>query len=273
MYFFISLRNISVLITLLDMHTNRITFLFTFIISLGLLMSSCRTTTENPEANGGVGYYPLTLGKYIVYDVDSTYWSEDLGELVPTRWQFRYQIVDTFRNDEGQISYTVDILKRKSSTTGYILDDVMHVTPLNGRIELKHNNLQYIAFKLPVTEGTIWDALTIIRSNPDIAGQYPEFSSDLWKYQYTNVGDVYKNEFFHFNNTVTLNQIDDKVGDPFSDTTAPAHRFYGKEIYAHGVGMVFKEYVTWTFEPMPPFGVGSGKMNGAGVVMKAVEYN
>lgn len=254
------------------MRKNLLKSLF-LVTAAGLTLTACRNSDVEPTMVAGVGYYPLKLGQYIVYDVDSIYWNAELREEIPTRWQFRYDVSDTFRNANNELTFSIDIRKRKASTTAYQLEDVIHVTPFTDRIELKHSSLHYIAFKMPVEATTSWDGLSIIRSNPDIAGRYPEFSSDLWNYTYSNIGEDYDNEVLHWDRTVTLRQVDDEMGTLGADTTLPAHRFYGKEIYAHGVGLVEKELTCWYFDPLPPYGTGLGYRQGYSVKMKAVEHN
>lgn len=255
------------------MLKNRLFRNFAVLLSCSILVTACRNNSVNPEADGGSDYYPLQLGKYILYDVDSIYWNGEIGEEIPTRWQFRYDFVDTFRNDEGQLTYTVDVRKRKASTTTFILDDVIHITPFKDRIEYKHNNLHFISFKLPVNGSVHWDPLSYILVDPEIDLKYPEFGSEMWDCHYTSIGLPYNNEILYFDHSITLNQINDMEGDPLTDTTMAAHKFYGQEIYAYGVGMVYKEYEAWTFEPMSPYGAGTGKKHGYYVRMKAVEHN
>lgn len=245
-----------------------------FFIAAGLSLTACRNNDDvSPIPVAGTDYFPLKLGQYILYDVDSIYWNSELREEVPVRWQFRYDVTDTFRNENGELTFTIDIRKRKASTTRFQLEDVIHVTPLENRIDLKHNGLHYIAFKMPVEESTEWDGLSIVRENPDIAGRYPEFSSDQWNYHYSNIGVPYDNGILYWSKSVTLHQINDVVGDPNVDTTAHAHHFYGKEIYAYDVGMVYKELTCWIFNPMPPYGSGNGYREGYTVIMRAVEHN
>ncbi len=255
------------------MNKFKIFIAFSFLVTGILSLASCSRDNSRPVTLAGNEYYPLALGKYIVYDVDSIYWDDVLKEEIPVRWQFRYDFVDTFRNDEGNLTFTVDVRKRKASTTAYTSEDVIHITPFDDRIEFKYNYLQYIVFRMPVDNTIHWNPLTYILIDPENVNRYPEFASSAWDAHYENIGAPYNNEIFHFDQTVTVNNIDDAAGNPSADTTNVAHKYYSKEIYAKGVGMVYKQFEAWDFNPLPPYGTGLGYKKGYAVTMRVVEYN
>lgn len=239
------------------------------IVSVGLV--SCSKETEDlSEIAKGNKFFPTEIGKYIVYDYDSTYWNDQLGEEFHYRGQFRYTVADTFRDNAGRMSYAISVQRRKNDTDPYVPDDVIYVTPTEDHVELKQKNLTFLKMVFPVSNGKSWNGNAMI---PLGDGDYEEFDNDKWNYTYS----AFDTEFDPGNNlylhTVTVNQIDDRLNDPDVDSTAYAYRNYAKEIYAYNVGMVYRERIYWVFQPKVGGSGGSGKRKGYGVVLKAVENN
>jgi len=235
-----------------------------------LTLNSCQKEYEDPLANKGVAYYPLEVGKYILYDVDSIYWNDFLREEIPVRWQMRYECVDTFRDGENRLSYIINVYRREAASYPFEIDNVIHVTPTETHVEFYQKNITYIPFAFPVSKSTKWDGLAMINTEKT---KYDAFKSTKWDYHYENIDEPYFNDIKNFPSTVTVYQIDEQINDPDVDSTVYAEKIYGKEIYAKDVGMVYKEFVYWTFNPIMPGSPATGFRSGSGVVMKAVDFN
>ncbi len=239
------------------------------LISVGLV--SCKKETEDiSEIAKGNKFFPTEIGKYIVYDYDSTYWNDQLGKDLHYRGQFRYYVADTFRDNAGRLSYVINVQVRANDTDPYRPDDVIYVTPTEDRIEYKQKNLTFIKMVFPVSNGKSWNGNAMI---PLGDNDYAEYDNDKWKYTYANFDtefDPGNNLYLH---TVTVNEIDDALNNPDVDSTAYAYRNYSQERYAYNVGMVYRERIYWVFQPKVGGSGGSGFRKGYGVVMKAVENN
>lgn len=246
-----------------------------FIYSIGLIaliigLNSCQRTYVDPLANKGVEYYPLEIGKYILYDVDSTYWDDFLREEIPIRWQMRYECVDTFRDHENRLSYIVNVYRRPAATYPFEIDNVIHVTPTEKHVEFYQKNIGFIAMVFPVANGKSWNGLALINTDKT---KHPAFKSTKWNYHYEDVDKKYFNGIENFESTITIMQIDEQINNPDVDSTVYAEKIYGKEIYAKDVGLVYKEFVYWTFDPKMPGSPATGFRKGSAVVMKAVDHN
>lgn len=240
------------------------------LISIALGMNSCQRAYEDPLANNGVEYYPLEVGKYILYDVDSTYWDDFLREEIPVRCQLRYECVDTFRDKQNRLSYIVNVYRRPAATYPFVIDNVVHVTPTANHVEFYQKNIGFIAMAFPVSPSIRWDGLALINIEKT---KYPAFKSTKWDYHYEDIDKPYFNEFKNFESTITVSHIDEQINDPDVDSTVYSEKTFSKEIYAKDVGLVYKEYEYWTFDPKMPGSPATGFRKGSGVVMKAVDYN
>lgn len=212
------------------------------------------------------GFYPLNKAHYIVYDVDSVLWDDFTGDSTHRHSQVRYTIVDTFRDAQQRISYQVDVMKRANEASAWMTNDVFYVTPTGAGLDVVQNNLRFQKLTFPVANGKTWKG----NSQIAIADQDLQYFAD-WNYTYSKMGENYNNSRVDFSNTVIVNQVDDKVLDPVTNPTSYAERTYGREVYAHGIGMVYREAVRWTYDQNPSTSRYARK--GWEVIMRAVDYN
>jgi hypothetical protein len=235
------------------------------IAALSTTLASCSKDSEDiSEISQGHKYAPYEIGKYVLYDVDSTYWDDFLRTDVHTRCQLRYNVVDTFRDDQGRLSYVVDVLYRPTSGDPYKPADVIYATPTSGSLEFSQKNLKFLKLVFPVSNGKSWNGNAMIPLGDE---DYVEYDNNKWSYTYANADQPYDPGNNLYEHTVTVNQIDDALNNPDVDSTVYAYRNYSQEIYAYNVGMVYKERIYWVYQPT----IGARK--GYEVIMKAVENN
>ena len=240
------------------------------LVSVGF--ASCDKETEDlSEMAQGHKFFPTEIGKYILYDVDTLYWDDHLGTSVPTHWQARYDVVDTFRDAEGRLSYVMNVQIRATESSPFMPDDVIYVTPTDGHVLFKQKNLTFMKLVFPVSNGKSWNGNAMIPTNDQ---DFKEYNNDKWNYTYSNFDTEFDPGNNLYEHTVTVNQIDDVLNNPDVDSTAYAYKNYSQEIYAYNVGMVYRERIYWEFQPKAPGGSGgSGFRKGYEVRMRAVENN
>lgn len=240
----------------------------TLALSILVMLSSCEKSTGTvDEERIGHDYQPLATGKYILYDVDSIYWDDFLRAEIHVQSQQRYDVVDSFIDNEGRVSWTINVLSRQSEDFPFTPDHVIHVTPTNNFIEFSQKNLTFLNMTFPVQEGVSWNGLAKIATEDPAL---PEFNSDGWKFTFANVGLPFNTGNNYFAKTATVNQIDEQLNDPETDSMAFAFKNYSQEIFGYDVGMIYKERIYWVFQPSPG---GSGYRKGYGVIMRAIEHN
>lgn len=241
-----------------------------FLISVGLF--SCKKEkTDLSDINKGNNFYPTQIGKYIIYNYDSTIWDDHEQKVFFYEGQLRYTTVDTFRDAEGQLSYRVDVERRANNTDPFEPSSVIYATPSEGNVIVDERNTKFIKMVFPVSNGTAWNGNAMLPlSDPD----YAEFDNDKWVYTYADFNTDYNTTPAKvYNNTVTVNQIDDSLNNPDEDSTAYAYKNYAQEVYAYNVGMIYRKRTYWVFQPKIEGSGGSGFRKGYEVILKAVENN
>lgn len=243
--------------------------LLAFVITVA--MFSCKKPDDIPAApQAEQEYYPLVKGKWVIYDVDSTIWDDVFCVKRMYHYQVMHMVADTFTDEIGRMSYRVNTRIRKRVEDAWEPHQVFYVTNTNVTLEMVHDQQRFIKMIFPIENGDQWMGNNYILSNdPDFA-----FYAN-WTYEYRNVGEKYNTGFKVFDKTVTVEHIDDAISDPEIFPDVYASRTSSREVYASGVGMIFREYFRWTYgSPDGTIGdIGTKCRKGSGVVMRAVDHN
>lgn len=119
----------------------------------------------------------------------------------------------------------------------------------------------------PVAQGTTWLGNRAIDTT-DIELRY----YGGWVYKYDNIDQPYDNGLDTFNNTITVNAVNDSLNNPDVDSlkTAYAERTFMQEVYANNIGMVYRAFIRWTYDPGTQ---ANACRKGHAVVMRAIDHN
>ena len=254
------------------MNKKLLPFLFLATLFTVSLFSCKKADEDEPVTENADAYFPLEKNKYIIYNVDSTIWDDQLCVKISNKYQIMYTVADTFTDGQGRLSYRIDTRIRKKTEDPWTTQDVIYVTNTKAQTELVQKNLRFIKLVYPIQEGRNWEGNALISS---IDTPYMYFAG--WQYRYDNVGDDFNTGEIIYNNTITVRQVDITENDPETIPNKPALRTYGKEVYAKGLGMVYREYYHWTYDETALANNDPNNPNrcrkGTGVVMKAVTHN
>ena len=218
--------------------------------------------TVDPE-HDFTPFFPLQPGHYVTYDVDSTRWDALSCTRTDTRCQLRYVVADTFSDAQGRRSYRVNILYRRQDTLSWQNHRVFYVTPTAQRLEYVEDNLRFIKLVFPVVDGGSWNGNQLIATADSDQAYFRD-----WIYKFDNLGEPFDTERKYYDNTVTVNAVDRSQGNPEDPALRNqyAERTYLKEVYANNVGLIFREFTRWTYDPSVAF-----CRQGYSVTMRAVD--
>ncbi len=238
------------------------------LVLAGTLIVSCKKERDVLNTKGGdlyQPYLPLTIGKYITYEVDSSIWDDVKCIKYTHSYQHQYLVADTFRDAQNRLSYVINIYTRKNAGDNFVVNDVIYYTSGAEKLELVEKNIRFMRMINPVVEGKSWDGNSLM---PTEDHDYDYLKN--WNYTYQNVLKPFNNGVLDFDNTVTVNEVDSILNNPETMPTAYASLQQSKTVYAYGVGMIYHSYAYWTYDPIP--GVQSCR-KGIGVTLRAIDYN
>jgi hypothetical protein len=94
---------------------------------------------------------------------------------------------------------------------------------------------------------------------------------DDWDYKYSKLNQ----DFTVFNNkkvagTLTVEQRDENIGTA-SNINVYSEKTFSQEVWGKGIGLVFKEFLHWEYQP--PVGSNPGFKSGYGLKMQMIDHN
>lgn len=196
---------------------------------------SCEETTDNSEMDTPFEYYPLSIGKFVVYTVDSINYHETIPNDT-VAWEIKEILVDTFYDLNQHLNYTIERYRREPDSVNWNITNVWSVLAIDGQIQKVENNLRFIKLITPVKEQTNWAGNVYLGGLEDIPVAEDcnqlDFYED-WEYTYKNVGLPYSLNGFNFDNTIKVIQEGDSNLIWFD---------YAEEIYAENVGLIQQDF-------------------------------
>lgn len=190
-------------------------------------------------------YYPMQVGKYITYRLDSTVYLS-LNTVKAIKTYIVQDWVDAEITDNlGRKAYRIRRMIRSNFDTTQWTDNATFVaTPLDKSLEYVDNNLRTIRLQEPIRDNFTWKGNSYINSFTDQDLQY----LDNWEYFYENTNQPFTVGGKSFPETVLVNQRDEVINNPADKTTIfSVNR--SSEVFAKGIGLVYKDFLHETWQP------------------------
>ncbi len=238
--------------------------LVTIIIAASIL--SCKKTddfTSAPLTN----YYPLAVGKYISYNLDSILFINFGTKDTIVKSQVRYTVDAKITDNLGRDAYRIIRYRRKTAANPWVAENTFMAVP-NGltSVEFTENNLRFIKLQLPIKEGFTWKGNSFI----DTYSQNSNYKfMDGWDYTYTDIDTKFTAPGLSVDSTITVVQCDSTDAVRNVNTPAYGERNLSYEVYAKGVGMAYKYFLHWEYQPTLP----NKPYVGYGVKLTMFEHN
>ena len=222
---------------------------FIGILFLSLLFVSCKKEKDDFTTTSVNDYFPLQVGKYITYDLDSTVFTNFNQNLTVRHYQAQYKIEDQTTDNLGNAGFIINRYLRADSTKSWEIDNVFTVYPTGKSIEYIQDNLRFIKLISPIAEGFSWKGNSYLAYDPYRSYVFanPAFMED-WNYTYENVNEPLTINSKDFENTITVLEVSDSTGNPAIAGTEYAEKTYSIEKYAKEIGLVYKDFIHWEYQ-------------------------
>ncbi|MGB4843525.1 MAG: hypothetical protein WBP16_03610 [Ferruginibacter sp.] len=238
-------------------------FLFLALITV-IIFAACKKSTDVLETNTVNEFYPLQVGKYITYDLDSTVFINFGTKDTIMKYQVKHEIDAEIMDNLGRPAYRVIRYIRKTAANPWVADNTFMAVQTDFTVEFIENNMRFIKLKGPVRDGYTWKGNSYIDLN--IYGRYLED----WDYVYDGVNTSTTVGSFTLDSTLNVNQRDEVIGNP-GDINSYHEINFSTEKYAKGLGMVYRDFIHIEYQPPTP-GLG-GYRQGYGVKMTMIDHN
>jgi hypothetical protein len=210
---------------------------FPFAILL-LFFIACkeRVIQTLPEVEDQSAYYPLEIGKYTTYIVDSVLFDPDQGFTLDrdsSRTYVREIVTDTLRNNLGELEYKIERYERKGLNDAFEIKNIWTAARNDKQAIRTENNMRFLKFIFPMDSRTEWNGNIFVDANQEIEFQGERvrpFSN--WQYEVDSIDVAGVIGDFTFDSLLIISEADENN---------IIERRYSRSKYAKNIGLVWKE--------------------------------
>ncbi len=220
-------------------------------------------------------YAPAAVGKYITYRIDSLVFTNFGRNTETHKYQVKHQIDAIITDNLGRPAYRVfRYIRDTAGTQPWQPSGSYFITILDDQLEVSEDNLRFIKMHLPIRDGNSWKGNKFL---PDNAyGSLYNFSNDDnmedWDYYFDGSPSTFTYRGINYDNVYSIEEADESINVPIVNVNSYAARSRAVEKYAKGVGLVYREYELWEYQPNPG-GSGGPYKTGFGITMWMIDHN
>jgi hypothetical protein len=221
------------------------------LVAMYFFTASCSEKMTTFDTPALAEYFPLQVGKYITYRLDSTVLTQFGRDTVVRSYRARDMVDAQITDGEGRPSYRIiRSLSNLTGTSPFVPSSTFMATPeKTDWIEVVEDNLRFMKLRFPIIEAFEWKGNSFIDVT-SLNSQY-RYLAD-WTYAYQNVGQPATINGKTYPNTITVLQRDEVVPPgPFNPQFFKQYD-YSIEIYALGIGLVYKNFDHKVWQPPTP---------------------
>ncbi len=240
-----------------------------FIVVIIISFSACKKSNEDLQTASLNVYSPLTVGKYITYNLDSLIYINFGTSTVIRSYQVKYVTDAQITDNLGRPAYRIIRYIRNNPTAPWLSDATFMTVNTGNTLEFIENNYRFLKLHLPIRDNYSWKGNSYI----DTYSLNSEVKYlDDWDYIYESVGVPQQVGSFTLDNCIVVNQRDEEIGNPL-DPNSYSEINKSKEIYAPGIGMIYREFFHSEYQPPVP-GLGGFFVTGSyGITLTMIDHN
>ena len=242
------------------------------VITALVLFTSCKDTKTELPVPPLASYWKPVVGKYIVYRLDSTVTTAFGVGLIVHSYRVKDSVSAEITDGAGRKGYS--IIRKMTDVNGvgpYVANSTFSVVPDGDNwIEFTENNLKYMKLRNPISEGFQWKGNSFI--DVTSINSPVRYLAD-WMYTYQNVEQPYIVQNKTYNKTITVLQRDETIPEGPFVNTAYKQRNYGREVYADSIGLIYKEFLHYIYQPPTSTRAGYYEDESYGVKLEILDHN
>ena len=237
------------------------------ILIVAVIFNACKKSTNTLAVASVSEYYPLQVGKYITYNLDSTIFINFGTAQAVVKYQVKHQIDALITDNLGRPAYRVIRYIRKTAANPWVPDNTFMAVQTDFAVEFIENNMRFLKLKGPVRDAFTWKGNSYIDTySLNSTVKY----LDDWDYAYDSVNVKQTIGTFTFDSTLKVAQRNEIIGN-LTDPNSYSEINFGAEKYAKGTGLVYRNFLHVEYQPPTP-GRGAYRV-GYGVKMTIIDHN
>jgi hypothetical protein len=190
----------------------------TYLLILSLFASCDRS--EEPTTFG-LEYFPIEVGKYKCYTMDSIAYYAFSGSSDTFNYFIKETVETSFIDNAGNKAFRLKVDVSFDTALEWNFSKYLTVHKDAYSAQLVENDLRYVKLSFPVKNRKSWDE-----------NEYNVLDKQLCRY-------IDIDEPFELNGKTYMNTLAVDKGD----SEDPYFRFFGRDVYAVGTGLILEEYI------------------------------
>lgn len=227
-------------------------------ILIGLIVAipffSCNKQPEILKTSSIHDYYPLEIGKYVTYNLDSSLFIDFGRQSIVIHYQAKDEVDAKITDNLGRPAYRVIRSIRKNEADPWTPSETYMVVPTENSVEVIENNLRFIKLMMPIKQDFSW------KGNGHIDTYSAEADLrylDDWDYIYDSVNMPLNINSIAIDSTIKVFERDEFLGqDPDIQGTQYAEKNYSIEKYGKGIGLIYRDFIHWEYQGPQPGRLG-----------------
>jgi hypothetical protein len=206
-----------------------------FFLLVPILFFACERIVETLGPNV-FDYYPIEVGKYKVYQIDSIVYNEYNCTVQTATYQIKEVTENETTDGEGDPTFIVKRYFRRTSADAWTLYNIWTEKIEDNQIQRVEDNQRIIKMVSPIQENRRWDGIVYIRRDTlvPIRGGSIDMFKDWDDFVCENIGNT-------FVDTLSNTVYTDVAKIVQVDKTNNIERRFSTEVYAKNIGLVYKE--------------------------------
>ncbi len=240
-------------------------FIYLFVISATILMASCKKQQDSFSSSSLKDYFPVEVGKYITYNLDSLVFVNFGQTTVINTYQVQDKVDAQITDNLGRPAFRIIRSIRKNASQPWVANNTFMVIPTENTIEYVENNLRFQKLKLPIKQDFSWKGNSFIDTY-SISSEVKYL--DDWDYTYDSVDVPLNIGNIHVDSTIKVAERDEFLGqDPSIAGTQYAEKNFSVEKYGKHIGLIYRDFVHWEYQG------STNSYSGYGVKLTMIDHN
>ncbi len=203
-------------------------------IFAALCFGACKETPDDYTTDLGLEYFPLEVGKFIEYEMDSTIFDPNGDTTVFfSKTRMKEEVVDTLTDNNSNLLFKIEQFERAADSLPWQIKKVLTASIQADEAIRTEDNLRFIKMPFPPKNGSNWNGNAHFDESliVTVAGESLEMFKG-WDYRIEQTGEPATVGSFQFDETVTVQEADNENLIELRRATAT---------YAKGIGLVYRE--------------------------------
>jgi len=242
-------------------------FLAALIIAVFTFIACNKTEQYKTDTIGD--FAPLVIGKYIIYQLDSAIFANNIQKTdTVISYQVKQLVQDAVTDNLGRKGFSIRRFIRVKPTDEWVADNTFFAINTGTSYEFIENNLRYLKLIEPIKNGYTWKGNTYIDTYSNMDNDLTYL--DSWVYKYDSLNTPLVLGTLKVDSTLKVFERDEVLGN-VSNAAVYSEVNFSVSNYGRGIGLIYHRFLHQEYQPATPN--STAYKLGYGVTLTMLDHN